>query len=92
LDRKYLKVFFDIWPINNKGKASSFGAVRENAYFHSTPSPIALSFIPHSPTALIFHSAHSPTAPNQQNLALPWLITGQIQKICRYVLSKQERN
>jgi hypothetical protein len=34
--------------------------------------------------------AHSPTAPNEKNFALPWLITGQIQKTSRYVLSKQE--
>jgi hypothetical protein len=24
---------------------------------------------------------HYPTAPNEQNLALPWLITGQIEKL-----------
>ncbi len=35
---------------------------------------------------------HSSTAPNEQNLALPWLITGQILKASRYTLSKQEGN
>ncbi len=28
--------------------------------------------------------------PNELNRALPWLITGQIQKTSRYALSKQE--
>ncbi len=34
--------------------------------------------------------ALSYTAPDEQNSALPWLITGQIQKISLYLLSKQE--
>ena len=34
--------------------------------------------------------ALSPTAPNELNYALPWLLMGQIQKTSRYFLSKPE--
>jgi hypothetical protein len=32
----------------------------------------------------------SPTAPNEQNYALAWLLMGQIQKMSKYFLFKQE--
>jgi hypothetical protein len=35
--------------------------------------------------------ALSPTAPNELNYALPWLLMGQIQKTSRYFLSKQDQ-
>ncbi len=36
--------------------------------------------------------AYSPTAPNEQNRVLHWLITGQIQVTSRYVFSKNMLN
>ena len=43
----------------------------------------------------LFRSGSVPnttTAPNEQNLAIPWLMTGQIKKTSIYVLTKQEEN
>ncbi len=54
LERKHLEVFaFGLLFHREKARFISFGALGECAYFHSVPSPTALTFIAHLLLAIL---------------------------------------